>query len=82
VWNSLPDSYSDLKKLAMALITIFPSTYFCETLFSDLNNIKSNKRNRLTDDVSGACLVLKNTSYKPNLKSLSEKLSERKKKYH
>jgi hypothetical protein len=57
IWSSLPDGYSELKNLAMALLTIFSSTYLCETLFSDLNNIKSSKRNRLSGEVSEACLV-------------------------
>jgi hypothetical protein len=57
IWSSLPNVYSELKKLAMALPTIFSSTYLCETLFSDLNNIKSSKRNRLSGEVSEACLV-------------------------
>jgi hypothetical protein len=77
-WNRLPDSYNNLKKLANAVLTIFSSTYFCETLFSDLKNIKSNKRNRLTDEVSAACLLLKNTEFKPELEILAEKLSKKK----
>lgn len=44
-WNQLPDTFSTLKNLATTLFTTFPSTYFCETLFSALNNIKTNKRN-------------------------------------
>jgi hypothetical protein len=59
VWASLPEEYNELKTLSTALLTIFSSTYFCETLFSDLNNIKSSKRNRLSDELSEACLVLK-----------------------
>ncbi|KAK1345167.1 hypothetical protein QTO34_013877 [Cnephaeus nilssonii] len=35
-WNRLPDTFSTLKNIAMALLTIFPSTYFCEALFSAL----------------------------------------------
>ncbi|XP_073436047.1 general transcription factor II-I repeat domain-containing protein 2-like [Dendrobates tinctorius] len=62
-WNRLPDTFSTLKNIAMGLLTIFPSTYFCETLYSALNNIKTNKRNRLTDEVSSACLGLKCTKY-------------------
>jgi hypothetical protein len=76
-WNNLPDEFSNLKNLSMALLTIFSSTYFCETLFSDLNYIKSNKRNRLTDDVSEACVVLKNTKYEPDIKDLAKSLTQR-----
>jgi hypothetical protein len=73
-WNRLPDTFSDIKNLAMALLTIFSSKYFCETLFSALNNIKTNKRNRLTDEVSGACLGLKCTKYEPAIEELADNL--------
>jgi hypothetical protein len=42
-WNRLSGTFSDIKNLAMALLTIFSSTYFCETLFSALNNLKRTK---------------------------------------
>ena len=59
VWNRLPDTYTNLKDLPMALLKIFSSIYFCDTLFSALNNIRMNKQNRLTDEGSGTCLALK-----------------------
>jgi hypothetical protein len=46
-WNRLPDTFNDIKNLAMALLTKSPA----------LNNIKTNKRNQLTNEVSGACLA-------------------------
>ncbi|GFV11588.1 general transcription factor II-I repeat domain-containing protein 2A [Trichonephila clavipes] len=49
-WNSIPDAFNCLKKLAYAILTIFSSTYACESLFSEINNIKDSLRNRLTDD--------------------------------
>ncbi|GFS73940.1 uncharacterized protein TNCV_108351 [Trichonephila clavipes] len=39
-WNSIPDAFNCLKKLAYAILTIFSSTYACESLFSEINNIK------------------------------------------
>ncbi|GBO12728.1 hypothetical protein AVEN_60063-1 [Araneus ventricosus] len=66
-WNLLPDTFNCLKKLARAILTIFSSTYACESLFSDMNNIKDSLRNRLTDDSSSACILLKVTSYNPNI---------------
>ncbi|KAK1338957.1 hypothetical protein QTO34_019626 [Cnephaeus nilssonii] len=62
----------------MALLTIFPSTYFCEALFSALNNIKTNKRNRLTDEVSSACLGLKCTKYQPSIEDLANEIQQQK----
>ncbi|GFT17835.1 dimer_Tnp_hAT domain-containing protein [Trichonephila clavipes] len=35
-WNSIPDAFNCLKKLAYAILTIFSSTYACESLFSEI----------------------------------------------
>ncbi|GBN55470.1 hypothetical protein AVEN_9987-1 [Araneus ventricosus] len=77
-WNSLPDTFNCLKKLARAILTIFSSTYACESLFSEMNNIKDSLRNRLTDDSSSACILLKATSYNPNISYLSSNLQQQK----
>ncbi|KAG0433849.1 General transcription factor II-I repeat domain-containing protein 2B [Dictyocoela muelleri] len=71
-WRSLPESFATMKKLALALLTIFGSTYSCETLFSSMNMIKSNKRNRLGNDISSACIKLKMTKYVPRFDKLSK----------
>ncbi|GFS62520.1 uncharacterized protein TNCV_1262991 [Trichonephila clavipes] len=42
-WNSIPDAFNCLKKLAYAILTIFSSTYACESLFSEIK-ITSNTR--------------------------------------
>ncbi|GBM53402.1 General transcription factor II-I repeat domain-containing protein 2B [Araneus ventricosus] len=39
--NSLPECYSEVKKLAYGVLTIFGSTYSCEHAFSCMNIIKS-----------------------------------------
>ncbi|GFW47362.1 general transcription factor II-I repeat domain-containing protein 2A [Trichonephila clavipes] len=44
--NLIPDTFDCLKKLAQAVLTI-SSTYDCESLFSEMNNIKYSLRNRL-----------------------------------
>ena len=62
-WNSIPETFGALKRFIKALLTIFSSTYACETLFSSLNCIKNENRNRLTDDASSACVLLKNSHY-------------------
>ncbi|MBN3284796.1 GTD2B protein, partial [Polyodon spathula] len=61
VWNSLPNSFKAMKTLGISLLTFFGSSYFCEQLFSGMNLIKSDMRNRLTDDMSDACVALKMT---------------------
>ncbi|GFV20595.1 uncharacterized protein TNCV_776411 [Trichonephila clavipes] len=58
-WNSTPDAFNCLKKLAYAILTIFSSTYACESLFSEINNIKDSLRNRLIDESNSACILLK-----------------------
>ncbi|GBL94541.1 hypothetical protein AVEN_130617-1 [Araneus ventricosus] len=77
-WNSLPDTLNCLKRLARAILTIFSSTYACESLFSEMNNIKDSLRNRLTDDSSSACILLKVTCYNPNVGYLSSNLQQQK----
>uniref|UniRef100_A0A8C6VI95 General transcription factor II-I repeat domain-containing protein 2A n=1 Tax=Naja naja TaxID=35670 RepID=A0A8C6VI95_NAJNA len=71
VWNSLPTTFKSMKALGIAFLTLFGSTYTCEQLFSALNYIKSDTQNRLTDDLSAACVGLKLTKYEPRLDTLS-----------
>ncbi|GFX80182.1 general transcription factor II-I repeat domain-containing protein 2A [Trichonephila clavipes] len=77
-WNSIPDAFNCLKKLAYVISTIFSSTYACESLFSEINNMKDSLRNRLTDDSNSACFLLKVTSYNPNMSYLSSNLQQQK----
>ncbi|GFW44120.1 dimer_Tnp_hAT domain-containing protein [Trichonephila clavipes] len=77
-WNSIPDAFHCLKKLVYAILTIFSSTYACESLFSEINNIKDSLRNRLTDDSNSACILLKVTSYNPDISYLSSNLQQKK----
>ncbi|GFT55019.1 general transcription factor II-I repeat domain-containing protein 2A [Trichonephila clavipes] len=77
-WNSIPDAFNCLKKLAYAILTIFSSTYACESLFSEINNTKDSLRNRLTDDSNSACILLKVTSYNPDISYLSSNLQQQK----
>lgn len=71
-WNSLPECYSEVKKLAYGVLTIFGSTYSCEQAFSCMNIIKSKARSQLTNENLESCLKLKTTSYKPDLIKLSK----------
>ena len=54
------------------------SSYSCEQLFSTMNFIKSERRNRLTDDMSSACVTLKFTKYEPSINKLSATLQQQK----
>ncbi|GBN39273.1 hypothetical protein AVEN_120466-1 [Araneus ventricosus] len=71
-WNSLPECYSEVKKLAYGMLTIFGSTYSCEQAFSCMNIIKSTVRSQLTNKNQETCLKLKTTIYKPYLIKLSK----------
>ena len=78
VWNDLPETFNSLKKVAVAILSIFSSSYSCESLFSTMNFIKSDIRNSLTDDLSAACVALKNTKYSPDIKLLSSAIQQQK----
>ncbi|XP_012928620.1 protein FAM200A-like isoform X1 [Heterocephalus glaber] len=71
VWNSLPNNFKSMKALGIAFLTLFGSSYACEQLYSALNYIKSDTRNRLTDDLSAAYVTLKLTKYEPRFDKLS-----------
>lgn len=77
-WNSLPDNFKSMKALGIALLTLFGSSYACEQLFSALNHIKSDARNRLTDDMSAACVALKLTHYEPRIDKLAACMQQQK----
>ena len=66
------------RNFAAALLSMFSSTYACESLFSDMNFIKSRNRSSLTDETSSSCISLKVTRYKPNVKSLSAVMQQHK----
>ncbi|GFV00469.1 dimer_Tnp_hAT domain-containing protein [Trichonephila clavipes] len=77
-WKSIPDTFNFLKKLDPAISTIFSSAYACELLFSEMENIKDSLRNHLVDDSNSACILLKVTSYNPNISYLSSYLLQQK----
>jgi len=76
-WNVIPENFSCLKNFATALLSMFSSTYACESLFSVMNFIKSRNRSSLIDETSSSCISLKVTKYKPNVKSLSAVMQQK-----
>ena len=64
-WNAIPKNFEFLKNFATALLSMFSSTYACESLFSVMNLIKSRSRSSLTDETSSSCICLKVTNYRP-----------------
>ena len=71
-WASLPDTFGNFKDVAKALLSVFGSMYLCEQIFSHMKFVLIPHRDRLTADDSEACIQLKVTNYKPNIKALSE----------
>lgn len=56
VWNAISQEYSILKIVAIAVLSIFSSTYSCGSLFSEINLIKSDLRNRVTNECNATCI--------------------------
>ena len=75
-WKSLPEKFDCLKKMAIALLSVFGSTYLCEQIFSHMKFILSSHRNRLTEDHSEACVLFKVTRYCPNTTELRKEKQE------
>lgn len=50
-WSRLPeDKYPKLRDFGKKIVSMFGSTYICESTFSSMKFIKSTHRNRLTDN--------------------------------
>ena len=71
-WESLPEKFSCLKKIAIALLSAFGSTYLCEQIFSHMKFILSAHRSRLTENHSESCVQLKVSKFSPNITELSK----------
>ena len=77
-YNAIAENFSCLKNFATALFSMFSSTYACESLFSVMNFLKFGNRISLTDETSSLCISLKITIYKPDVKSLSAVMQQKK----
>ncbi|XP_076832090.1 zinc finger BED domain-containing protein 5-like [Brachyhypopomus gauderio] len=73
-WAHSVHQYPNSKRLAIHILTMFGSTYICESGFSVMNLIKDKKRNRLTDSHLNQCLHIALTSQKPNFSKLSKEM--------
>ena len=69
--NVVPqDQFKNMRATAMILLTMFPSTYICESSFSTMNSIKNQDRNRLTDEHLDQCLRIATTEYTPDFRTI------------
>lgn len=60
-----------LTKVALHTLTMFGSTYSCESAFSSMNIIKNKYRSRLTNEHLHMCMRLALTPFKPRFKMLA-----------
>ena len=70
-WKSVPmKNYLSIKRAALKLLSMFGSTYVCESVFSTLNYVKSRHRSVLNDTLVKELLRVATTEYKPDLKKM------------
>ncbi|XP_071380293.1 SCAN domain-containing protein 3-like [Centroberyx affinis] len=69
-WITCSEEYRWIKKLAFYVLTMFPSTYTCESTFSSVNAIKTHERNRLMHKNLENCLRIKMTSISPDIQKI------------
>ena len=62
--------FPNVKKVAIHVLSMFGSTYTCESSFSHMNAIKSSSRCSLTNSTLHQCLRIAVTSYEPNITAL------------
>ena len=74
-WKLVPESkYPHLKQAACRLISIFGTTYCCESLYSTMKFVKSKYRSQLTNQHLTELLRTALTNYTPNFKDLTKSL--------
>ena len=70
-WKMVPlEKYPNVKRTALEILSMFGSTYVCESVFSTLKHVKSKHRSVLTDTHVKELLRVATTEYKPNLKNI------------
>ena len=70
-WKMVPlEKYPNVKRAALKILSIFVSTYMCESVFSTLKHVKSKHQSGLNDTHVKELLRVATTEYKPNLKKI------------
>ena len=70
--------YPNLVNHAKQMASVFGSTYRCEKLFSSMKHAKSTLRTNLTEVHLNDCLLLANSSLKPEIEKLSKNMQHQK----
>lgn len=68
----IAEKFPMMKNLAMCVLTMFGSTYTCESSFSHMNAIKTCNRASLSNEHLQSCLRIALTSYEPNFCALAQ----------
>lgn len=58
--------YPTIRKVALLILTMFGSTYTCESSFSHMNAIKTRARCSMANEKLHECLRIALTTYEPN----------------
>ncbi|XP_063850962.1 general transcription factor II-I repeat domain-containing protein 2A-like [Scylla paramamosain] len=66
------NSFPSLHKVAVHVLTMFGSTYSCESAFSTMNLVKTKYRSRMTNEHFHQCLRLAVTSFVPKFKDIAK----------
>ncbi|KAK1890479.1 General transcription factor II-I repeat domain containing protein 2A [Dissostichus eleginoides] len=70
-WKTVPiEKYPNVKRAALKLLSMFGSTYVCESVFSTLKHVKSKHRSVLTDTHVRELLRVATTECKPDLRGI------------
>ena len=70
-WKSvLVEKYPNIKRAALKVLSMFGSTYICESVLSTLNHVKSRHQSALTDTHVKELLLVATTEFKPDLKKI------------
>ena len=64
------EQFPKLRGFALRMLSMFSSTYICESTFSVMKRLKSSTRNRLGDETLDACLQLSTTNIDVDIERL------------
>lgn len=75
-WRLVPDNYETLKNCAHLLLTLFASTYLCESSYSRMKYAKNVYRSRLTDSHLDDVLRVACSNYVSDLSKIVKSLPQ------
>lgn len=65
--------FPNARKVAICMLTMFGSTFTCESSFSSMNAIKTNSRSLLSNERLQDCMRIALTSHQPNFIKIAQK---------